>query len=56
MTSGDLSIVIYDLAGILLDAIIYSLIMRKTNNCLVSIVSHFLVNMLGTIFVFAFVL
>ncbi|MBR0461126.1 MAG: CPBP family intramembrane metalloprotease [Erysipelotrichaceae bacterium] len=56
LASGNAAIVAYDLAGILFDAIIYSLIMRKTNNCLVSTLSHFLVNMLGMILVFAFIL
>ena len=53
LASGNTAVVIYDLTGILIDAIIYSLIMRKTNNCLISAVSHFLVNMSGMIIVFA---
>lgn len=54
LASGRTAVVAYDLAGIFIDAIIYSLIMRKTNNCLICTVSHFLVNMLGMIVVFAF--
>ena len=54
LASGNTAIVIYDLAGIFIDAVIYSLIMRKTNNCLISTVSHFLVNMIGMMIVFAF--
>ena len=53
-SSGSTAVVIFDLAGIFIDAIIYSLIMRKTNNCLISTVSHFLVNMIGMIIVFVF--
>ena len=54
LASGNTSVVIFDLVGIFIDAIVYSLIMRKTSNCLVSTVSHFLVNMVGMIVVFIF--
>lgn len=54
LASGNMSIVVYDLAGIFIDAIVYSLIIKKTDNCLVSTLSHFLVNMLGMIVVFIF--
>lgn len=49
LASGDTAIVLFDLFGIFIDAVVYSLIMRKTNNCLISTVSHFLVNMLGVL-------
>ncbi len=54
LASGNTAVVIFDLIGIFIDAIIYSLIMRKTNNCLISAISHFLVNMSGMIVVYAF--
>ncbi len=54
LSAGDPAIVAYDLAGIFFDAMIYSLIYRKTENCLISTVSHFLVNAVGLLFVFAF--
>ncbi|MBQ6559829.1 MAG: CPBP family intramembrane metalloprotease, partial [Erysipelotrichaceae bacterium] len=53
LASGNTAVVIFDLAGIFIDAILYSLIMRKTNNCLVSAVAHFLMNMIGMIEVYA---
>ncbi len=54
LASGNTAVVVFDLVGIFIDAVIYSLMMRKTNNCLVSTVSHFLVNMVGMIVVFIF--
>lgn len=56
LSSGNTAIVIYDLIGIFIDAIIYSLIYKKTGNCLVSTLSHFLINFVGAIFVFTFLI
>ena len=54
LAGGNTAVVIYDLAGIFIDAIIYSVVYRRSGNCLISTVSHFLVNMVGIIFVFLF--
>ena len=54
LANGETAIVIYDLAGIFIDAIIYALISRKTNNCLISTVSHFLINIVGFLAASAF--
>ncbi|MBR4462677.1 MAG: CPBP family intramembrane metalloprotease [Erysipelotrichaceae bacterium] len=54
LASGNTAVVIFDLVGIFIDAILYSMMMRKTNNCLVSTVGHFLMNMIGMIEVYAF--
>ena len=45
--TGAPGIVAWDLGGILIDAILFAILYRKTGNCLISFVPHFLNNMLG---------
>ena len=45
--SGSAGIVAWDLGSILIDAVLFAVLYRKTGNCLVSFVPHFLNNMLG---------
>lgn len=52
LATGSTAIVIYDLTGIFIDAIIYSLAYRYAQNCLVSSISHFLINVVGLIVTF----
>ncbi len=40
-------IVAWDLGGIVIDAILFAILYRKTGNCLISFVPHFLNNMIG---------
>ena len=49
---GTTVIVIYDLIGIFIDALIYATIYRKTGNCLISTIAHFLCNAVGLILTF----
>ena len=51
---GNISVVIYDLVGIFIDALIYATIYRKTGNCVISTIAHFLCNAVGLIITFAF--
>ena len=44
---GAAGIVAWDLGGIFIDAILFAILYRKTGNCLVSFVPHFLNNMIG---------
>ena len=46
-TAGAASVVAWDLGGILIDAILYAILYRKTGNCLISFIPHFLNNMIG---------
>ncbi len=50
-SAGDTRVVVYDLAGIFIDALIYSAVFKKTGNCLVSTAAHFLCNMSGIIYI-----
>ena len=44
---GAAGIVAWDLGGIFIDAILFAILYRKTGNCLISFVPHFLNNMIG---------
>ena len=46
-TAGPAGIVAWDLGGIFIDAILFAILYRKTGNCLISFVPHFLNNMIG---------
>ena len=45
--AGPVGIVAWDLGAIFLDAILFAILYRKTGNCLISFVPHFLNNMIG---------
>ena len=45
--AGAAGIVAWDLGSIFVDAILFALLYRKTGNCLISFVPHFLNNMIG---------
>ena len=46
-TAGAAGIVAWDLAGIFIDAILFAILYRRTGNCLISFIPHFLNNMIG---------
>lgn len=41
---GDVGLVVYDIATIFIDSMIYSVVYRRSGNCLVSTISHILCN------------
>ena len=45
--AGPAGIVARDLAGIFIDAILFAILYRRTGNCLISFIPHFLNNMIG---------
>ncbi len=45
--AGPAGIVAWDLGAIFIDAILFAILYRKTGNCLISFVPHFLNNMIG---------
>lgn len=47
IAAGDVGIVVYDIATIFIDSIIYAIIYRKSGNCLISTISHILCNAVG---------
>lgn len=51
-TSGSLSVVLYDMLFIFINALLYGFIFRKVNNIFISSLAHFLANLSGIIFIF----
>ena len=49
---GNIGVVVFDMVGIFIDALIYATIYKKTDNCLVSTVAHVLCNASAFAFVF----
>lgn len=47
IAAGKASLVVYDIATIFIDSIIYTIIYRKSGNCLISTISHILCNAVG---------
>ena len=45
--AGAAGIVAWDLGGIFIDAILFAILYRRTGNCLISFIPHFLNNMIG---------
>ena len=45
--AGPAGIVAWDLGGIFIDAILFAILFRRTGNCLISFIPHFLNNMIG---------
>ena len=45
--AGPAGVVAWDLGGIFIDAILFAILYRKTGNCLISFIPHFLSNMIG---------
>jgi len=45
--AGPAGIVAWDLGAIFIDAILFAILYRKTGNCLISFIPHFLNNMIG---------
>ena len=46
-SAGSTGIVAWDLGAIFIDAILFAILYRKTGNCLISFIPHFLNNMIG---------
>ena len=44
---GAAGIAAWDLGGILIDAVLFTILYRRTGNCLISFIPHFLNNMIG---------
>ena len=53
---GDMGIVVYDIAAVFIDSLIFSVIYHKSGNCVISTFSHILGNAISIATVFLFVL
>lgn len=54
ITVGNVGLVVYDIATIFIDSIIYTIIYRKSDNCLISTISHIFCNATGIVAAFIF--
>ena len=56
IATGDMGIVVYDIAAVFIDSLIFSVIYHKSGNCVISTFSHILGNAISIAPVFLFVL
>ena len=54
IASGNLGIVVYDIAAVFIDSLIFSVIYHKSGNCVISTFSHILGNAISLVAVFLF--
>ena len=54
IATGDVGIVIYDIANVFIDSLIFSVIYYKSGNCVISTFSHILGNTISLVAVFLF--
>ena len=51
---GSFGLVLFDVATIFIDSMIYAMVYRKSGNCLISTISHILCNATGLVAYFVF--
>ena len=56
IATGNIGIVAYDIAGVFIDSLIFSVIYQKSENCVISTFSHILGNAISLVAVFVFFL
>ena len=54
IATGDMGIVVYDIAAVFIDSLIFSVIYHKSGNCMISTFSHILGNAISIVAVFLF--
>lgn len=55
IASGNIVLVIFDVAFVFLDSMIFSIVFKKSGNCLVSTISHIIGNAVGMLFCFSMI-
>lgn len=55
IATGDIGIVVYDIATVFVDSLIFSVIYHKSGNCVISTFSHILGNTVSLVAVFLFI-
>lgn len=56
IATGNIGIVVYDIVGVFIDSLIFSVIYHKSGNCVISTFSHILGNAISLVAVFVFFL
>ena len=54
IAAGNAGIVLFDVAGVFIDSLIFSVIYRKSGNCVISTISHIIANTAAIIVLFLF--
>lgn len=54
IATGDMGIVAFDIAAVFIDSLFFSVIYHKTENCVISTISHILGNAISMVIVFVF--
>ena len=54
IAAGNIGVVLYDVAGVFIDSLIFSVVYHKSGNCVISTLSHILGNAISLVAVFAF--
>ena len=54
IAAGNIGIIIYDVATVFIDSLIFSVVYRKSGNCVISTLSHILANTLALVEMFVF--
>lgn len=54
LASGNTGVVLFDVAGVFIDSLIFSMIYRKSGNCVISTISHILANTAAIILLLLF--
>ena len=54
IAAGNIGIVVYDVATVFIDSLIFSVIYHKSGNCVISTFSHILGNAISIVVVFVF--
>ena len=54
IAAGDMGLVVYDVAAVFIDSLIFSVIYHKSGNCVISTLSHILGNAISLVVVFLF--
>ena len=54
VAAGNIKVVLYDIAGVFIDSLIFSVVYHKSGNCVISTLSHILGNAISLVAVFLF--
>ena len=54
IAAGNIGVVLYDVAAVFIDSLIFSVIYHRSGNCVISTFSHILGNAVSMVAVFAF--
>ena len=54
ISAGNIGVVLYDVAAVFIDSLIFSMVYRKSGNCVISTLSHIIANAISIVAAFLF--